>query len=182
MQPSDHLCWIFAVAASWHASFSCSGLCVIFLPSAEPGIVPHITLPYQAGEEGLARACLQCLSGLARPYFCHLEIPLVVAFSECLHNLCVEISFLQHLPPPVNTQPCNNCSVFVVPLVLLWSKAGRQALFWVRVLSCFSLLWEVQSILFGTEIFINNSGELIPSVTCLSVRLNSYTDLCKKKK
>lgn len=101
-------------------------LCLIFLPSAEPGIIPHVTLPHQAGEEGLARECLWCRSGLARPYFCHIEIPAAVSSFEYLHNLCMGMPFLQHLQPPVNAQPCNNCSVFVVPLALLWSKAGRH--------------------------------------------------------
>lgn len=64
-----------------------------FLPICWARYCPHITLTHHAGKEGLAHACMQCLSGLAGLYFCHIEVALVVTSFEYLHNLWRSLFF-----------------------------------------------------------------------------------------
>lgn len=117
-------CWIILSGSSVtvHPLSSCFELCLIFLLSAEPGIPLGSPLPHLTYEEGL-----KCLSGLARPYSCCTEIPLVVVSLEYYASLCGEILLLQCLLSPCNTHLQNDCFVFVTALILLLSKAGRHS-------------------------------------------------------
>lgn len=103
-------CWA-ALSSAW-----------FFLLSAEPGIPLGSPLPHLTYEEGL-----KCLSGLARPYSCCTEIPLVVVSLEYYPSLCGEILLLQCLLSPCSTHLQNDCIVFVTALILLLSKAGRHS-------------------------------------------------------
>lgn len=59
--------------------------------------------------------CLQCLSGLAGPHFCYIEVPPVLSPLDTFIPLCGDAISVAW-QPPVNAQPWHNCSVFVVSL------------------------------------------------------------------
>lgn len=119
-------CWvIFPVSSvTVHPFLSCLGLCLILLLSAEPGIPLVSPFPRLAYEEGFGT---KCLSGLARPYFRCIEIPVVVVSLECCPSLCGEIPLLQCLLSPCNTHLHNNCLVFALALLLLLPEAGKHS-------------------------------------------------------
>lgn len=136
-------CWIILPGSSVtvHPLLSCSVLYLIFLLSAEPGI--PLSYPFPIWPTGRACVHMKCLSGLARPYFCYIEIPLMVVSLECCPRS------LQCILSACNIHLHSNCFAFVV-LLLLLSEAGRPS----ARRRCFHIL-VFGKCTFGTEIFIN---------------------------
>lgn len=90
-------------------------------------LFPPLPLPIKLVKKGLL-VCLQCLSGLAGPYFCCIEIPPGVASTGCFHTFVWRCHFCSMSSPLSMPSLDTIALILLFPLFLhvlpSWSKVS----------------------------------------------------------